>query len=162
MNGTATVDCKRSGKTHTFKEFLASKGLRITPQRLAIFEAATRKREQFTAEELLKEAVMIDDSVSRATLYRTLPLLLEYGVLRELDVGKDYKFYLPNQDSDIFQTQVICSDCEKIFEVEAPFLEWYGKTVSEKLGMEVETQRLQITSSCLKRGNEKVCERRCS
>ena len=54
----------------TFKEFLTSKGLRVTNQRLAIFDAAYEHPDHFTAEDLLERAREIDDSVSRATVYR--------------------------------------------------------------------------------------------
>lgn len=70
-----------------FKSFLAQKGLRVTNQRLAILEAAFGQQEHFTAEQLLDQARRIDDSVSRATVYRTLPIMTESAILREIDIG---------------------------------------------------------------------------
>ena len=67
---------------------LAGKGLRKTSQRDAIIEAAFGTNEHYTAEELLVMARGIDRSVSRATVYRTLPILVESGLLRELDLGE--------------------------------------------------------------------------
>lgn len=132
----------------TFKDFLASKGLRVTNQRLAIFDAAYDHPDHFTAEDLLENARQIDDSVSRATVYRALPILTESGLIREVDVGRDYKFYMANKNATTFQAQVICLDCDKIYEIDAPFMEWYGKTVAEKLGLSVESQRLQVSARC--------------
>jgi Fur family ferric uptake transcriptional regulator len=132
----------------TFKEFLASKGLRVTSQRLAIFDAAFEQREHFTAENLLERARALDDSVSRATVYRSLPILTESGLVREVDVGRDYKYYMANVRVRTFQAQLICRDCDKIFEVDAPFMEWYGKTVCDKRDMEPESQRLQVIARC--------------
>ena len=66
----------------TFKEFLSSKGLRVTNQRLAIFDAAYQNEDHFTAEELLNGARSIDDTVSRATVYRALPILTESSLIR--------------------------------------------------------------------------------
>ncbi len=43
---------------------------------------------------------------------------------------------------------MICLDCDKIFEVNAPFMEWYGSTVSGKLGLTPVTQRLQVSARC--------------
>ena len=63
----------------TFRDYLGRRGLRVTSQRLAIFEAAFNHKEHFTAEELLEHARQIDRSVSRATIYRTLPILTESG-----------------------------------------------------------------------------------
>jgi len=142
----ATTDA--ASVRETFKEFLGSKGLRVTNQRLSIFDAAYAQTDHFTAEDLLERAREIDDSVSRATVYRSLPLLIESRLIREIDVGKDYKFYMANVDATTFQAQVICLDCEKIFEVDAPFMEWYGNTVASKLGLDAESQRLQVSARC--------------
>lgn len=150
---------KQGSVQETFKDFLSSKGLRITNQRLAIFDAAYGHPDHFTAEELLDRAREIDDSVSRATVYRALPILTESGLIREVDVGRDYKFYMANKNARTFQAQVICLDCEKIFEIDAPFMEWYGKTVAEKLNLEAQTQRLQVSAHCSELKSAGVCQR---
>ncbi|WP_269525387.1 Fur family transcriptional regulator [Coraliomargarita parva] len=152
---TANIDSVRE----TFKEFLTSKGLRVTNQRLAIFDAAYSHADHFTAEDLLERAREIDDSVSRATVYRALPILTESSLIREVDVGRDYKFYMANKNATTFQAQVICLDCEKIFEIDAPFMEWYGKTVADKLSLNVESQRLQVTARCNELREAGICER---
>jgi Fur family transcriptional regulator, ferric uptake regulator len=132
-----------------FRVFLTKKGLRATNQRLAIFDAAFTQTEHFTAEQLLDYARVIDDSVSRATVYRTLPIMTESALLREVDIGSGEKFYRPNRDGGGTQVaQVVCTDCEKIFEISAPFMSWYGSTVSSKLGLTPVTQRLQVSAHC--------------
>ena len=145
-----------------FKSYLATKGLRVTNQRLAIFEAAFARTEHFTAEELLDHARAIDDSVSRATVYRTLPIMTESALLREVDIGKNLKYYHPNPDNNAQVAQVICLDCDKIFEISAPFMEWYGNTVSTKLGLTPVTQRLQVSAHCNTLRDTGVCKHRAS
>jgi len=141
-----------------FRTFLADRGLRITNQRIAIFDAAFRIDDHFTAEELLDRARKIDSSVSRATVYRTLPILTESSLVREIDVGKDFKFYLANPEKGNQQAQVLCEDCDKIFEIDAPFLEWYGSSVSSKFGLKPVSQRLQITAQCTEYRNSGFCK----
>ena len=131
-----------------FQSYLAEKGLRVTSQRLAIFDAAFAQKEHFTAEELLDHARALDDSVSRATVYRTLPIMTESHLLREVDIGKGEKFYLPAHGSTQV-AQVVCVDCDRIFEISAPFMEWYGSTVSSKLGLRPVSQRLQVSAQCI-------------
>lgn len=132
-----------------FRTFLTKKGLRATNQRLAIFDAAFAQPEHFTAEQLLDYARAIDDSVSRATVYRTLPIMTESALLREVDIGSGEKFYHPNREGTGTQVaQVVCIDCDKIFEISAPFMTWYGSTVSSKLGLTPITQRLQVSAQC--------------
>ena len=132
-----------------FQTYLAGKGLRVTNQRLAIFDAAFAQKEHFTAEQLLDHARAIDDSVSRATVYRTLPLMTESHILREVDIGTGEKYYLAAASGGTQVAQVVCVDCNKIFEISAPFMEWYGSTVSLKLGLKPISQRLQVSAQCI-------------
>jgi Fur family transcriptional regulator, ferric uptake regulator len=145
-----------------FKSYLGTKGLRVTNQRLAIFDAAFAQTEHFTAEELLTHARAIDDSVSRATVYRTLPIMTESALLREVDIGKNLKYYLPNTSAGTQVAQVICVDCDKIFEINAPFMEWYGNSVSSKLGLTPVSQRLQVTAHCNALRATGTCKNRAS
>src|SRR4051812_31701197 len=145
----------------TFRKFLTQKGLRVTNQRLAIFDAAFAQKDHFTAEQLLDYARVIDDSVSRATVYRTLPIMTESALLREVDIGSGEKFYRPNEGTANAQVaQVICLDCDKIFEISAPFMEWYGNTVSSKLGLTPISQRLQVSARCDLLKKTGTCPRR--
>jgi len=132
-----------------FQKFLTKEGLRVTNQRLAIFDAAFAQKEHFTAEQLLDFARAIDGSVSRATVYRTLPIMTGSALLREVDIGSGEKFYRPNQEGGSTQVaQVICLDCDRIFEISAPFMEWYGNSVSSKLDLTPVVQRLQVSARC--------------
>ncbi len=153
--GVTIEDCRER-----FKAFLSNCGLRVTSQRLAIFEAAFQFEDHFTADELLDHARSIDNSVSRATVYRSLPIMTESGLLREVDVGKDFKYYRAEKSKSNQQAQVFCVDCEKIFEIDAPFMEWYGNTVSSKFGLVPVSQRLQITAQCQQFRDKGTCKNR--
>lgn len=131
-----------------FLSFLHQKQLRITAQREAIIDAAFSTDKHFTAEELLQWSRRRDKSVSRATVYRTLPLLTESGLVREMDFGKDHKFYDPNYAVHPNHSHIICQDCDKIVEFESEKIERLEDEITHKLGFSVKTQRLQITASC--------------
>ncbi|MBL9188910.1 MAG: transcriptional repressor [Opitutaceae bacterium] len=144
-----------------FRAHLAKRGLRATSQRLAIFDAAFAQADHFTADQLLHDARAIDDSVSRATVYRTLPLMTASALLREVDIGSGEKFYRSAGDGTATQVaQVVCIDCEKIFEISAPFMAWYGHTVSSKLGLTPASQRLQVSAHCDALRQTGTCPRR--
>tara|TARA_Y100000588_G_scaffold384554_1_gene476056 strand:+ start:6965 stop:7450 length:486 start_codon:yes stop_codon:yes gene_type:complete len=149
---------QREKSSDTFRKYLSRKGLRLTNQRKAIFEAVFNNLEHFTAEELLDYSRKIDVSVSRATVYRTLPLLIEGGLVREVDIGSDYKFYQTSPGEKRQQAQVICLDCEKISEIEAPFMEWYSRSVAQKVGLEPVHQRLQVHAQCMIFKEEGLCD----
>ena len=131
-----------------FLDFLAQKNLRITSQRQAIVETVFSTEEHFTAEQLLEWSRERDKSVSRATVYRTLPLLTESGLVREMDFGKDYKFYDPNYAAHPNHNHIICQDCEKIVEFESDKIARLESEISRELGFSLKTQRLQLTGSC--------------
>ncbi len=128
--------------------FLESKNLRLTAQRRAIIDTVFNTEEHFTAEQLLGWARHKDHSVSRATVYRTLPLLTQSGLVREMDFGKDSKFYDPNYADHPHHSHIICGDCEKIVEFESGKIERLECEISKKLGFSIKTQRLQITGAC--------------
>lgn len=150
MNKTIDLPQETEDAWKAFCDFLVDHKQRITLKREAIFKAAFNADGHYTAEDLLVYAKEIDKSSSRATVYRTLPLLVESGAIREVDVGRDYVYYASNRNKEGFKAQVICTDCDEIYEVDAPFLEWYGKTVADRLGMEVSSQRLQVYAHCKK------------
>ena len=131
-----------------FLSFLGTKNLRMTSQRQAIIETVFGTEEHFTAEQLLEWSRARDRSVSRATVYRTLPLLTESGLVREMDFGKNHKYYDPNYAEHPTHTHIICQDCEKLVEFESEKISQIENEISHRLGFEVKTQRLQITASC--------------
>ena len=136
------------GARQRFLDFLAHKNLRLTGQRRAIIESVFNTEQHFTADELLGWARRRDKSVSRATVYRTLPLLTESGLVREMDFGKDHKYYDPNYAEHPHHNHIICQDCGKIVEFESEKIERMGSEISRGLGFTVRAHRLQITATC--------------
>jgi Fur family transcriptional regulator, ferric uptake regulator len=153
------ADIKRAAKGR-FMDFLARKNLRITAQRQAIVDTVFGTDAHFTAEQLLAWSRRRDKSVSRATVYRTLPLLTESGLVREMDFGKDYKFYDPNYAEHPNHNHIICNDCEKIVEFESDKIDKLENQISRRLGFSVKTQRLQITGSCEELKKLGACKKR--
>lgn len=141
---------QETDRSEAFRAYIAQQGLRGTRQRMAVYEATRATTSHYTADELLRRAKEIDSSVSRATVYRTLPLLVGCGAVREVDVGRDHTYYLTENGGSGFRAQLVCERCETIVEVEAPFMEWYGKAVAAKHGMRPVSQRLQVTAICSK------------
>ena len=131
-----------------FLEFLDRKNLRVTAQRRVIIDTAFSTDQHFTADQLLVWSRQRDKSVSRATVYRTLPLLTESGLVREMDFGKDYKFYDPNYAEHPHHNHIICQDCEKIVEFDSDKIEKIENEITHRLGFSVKSHRLQITATC--------------
>jgi len=142
------ADARPACAKQRFMDFLARKNLRLTAQRRTIIDTAFSTRQHFTAEQLLAWSRRRDKSVSRATVYRTLPLLTESGLVREMDFGKDYKFYDPNYAEHPHHNHIICQDCERIVEFESEKIAQLENEISQRLGFSVKSHRLQITANC--------------
>ena len=139
-------------------DFLAMKGLRKTVQREAIIEAAFDTTEHYTAEELLLMARRIEPSVSRATVYRTLPLLVESGFLKEIDLGKDQKHYDPNFVNHPQHNHLICVDCQKIVEFEDKHIETLEDCITKRLGFSPSAKMVRIEGKCDRLKQSGDCE----
>ena len=128
--------------------FIERKGLRKTVQREAIIQAAFRTTDHYTAEELIVMARAIDPSVSRATVYRTLPLLVESGYLKEIDLGKEHKTYDPNFANQPHHNHLICVDCHKVVEFEDTHIETLEDCISKRLGFTPKAKMIRIEATC--------------
>ena len=141
-----------------FMNFLALKDLRVTTQREVIIDTVFSTEEHFTAEQLLEWARKRDNSVSRATVYRTLPLLTESGLVHEMDFGKPYKFYDPNYSDHPNHNHIICDDCEKIVEFESDKIDQLEEEIGGGLGFTVTSKHVQLTASCDKLKRSGSCK----
>ena len=140
--------------------FLAGKGLRRTKPREVIIEAAFATTEHFTAEELLDMARKIDRTVSRATVYRTLTLLVESGLLREIDLGRDQTYYDPNFLQKPEHNHLICTDCDKVVEFEDEHIALLEDCITRRLGFKPSSKSIQIKASCEELARKGVCSSR--
>jgi Fur family ferric uptake transcriptional regulator len=143
-----------------FWEFLEKRNLRVTAQRRAIIDSAFSTQRHFTADELLAWSRKRDRSVSRATVYRTLPLLTQSGLVREMDFGQDYKFYDPNYAEHPHHNHIVCQDCQKIVEFESDELDQIENEISHRLGFAPTAHRLQITARCEELQKYGTCSRK--
>jgi Fur family ferric uptake transcriptional regulator len=141
-------------------DFLEANGLRKTTQRDAIIEAAFGTKEHYTAEDLLVMAKKVDPSVSRATVYRTLQVLVESGVLREMDFGRDHKFYDPNYIDHPNHNHLICLDCGKIVEFEDVHIDTLEICISRRLGYTPKGKIVRIEAHCDELQRTGECSRR--
>jgi Fur family ferric uptake transcriptional regulator len=141
-------------------EFLDQQGLRRTAQREAIINAAFGTTEHYTAEELLTMARKLDPSVSRATVYRTLPLLVESGTLREMDFGLDHRVYDPNYNDHPNHNHLICSDCARIIEFEDVHIDTLEQCISKRLGFTPLSKTVRIQATCDALARTGVCANR--
>lgn len=130
------------------ESFLASSGLRRTKQRDVIIEAAFSTREHFNADELHEMTRRIDRNISRATVYRTLGLLVKCGLLREVDLGRDQTYYDPNFLDKPEHNHLICVDCDRVVEFEDEHIALLEDCITRRLGFKPASKSIRILASC--------------
>jgi Fur family ferric uptake transcriptional regulator len=129
-------------------DFIRRKGLRRTGQRELIVKAAFSKDDHFTAEELFDRVRRSSADISRATVYRTLGLLVEADLLREIDLGDNQTTYDPNFLDKPSHNHLVCIDCGRVVEFEDTHIEHLTDCVTRRLGFRPVRQTLKIEASC--------------
>jgi len=130
------------------EEFIRRKGLRRTGQRDRIVAEVFSKDEHFSADELFERVRRADKNASRATVYRTLALLVEADLLRMIDLGDDHATYDPNFHDKPAHNHLVCIDCGKVVEFEDPGIEVMSDCVTRRLGFQAVRQSLKIEATC--------------
>ena len=100
---------------NTLTQFLSDRKLRKTPERFAILRKALEMNSHFEVESL-HDAIEKDGyHVSRATVYNTVELLEEAGILRKNVFGQNTSTYEVNRSNHI---HLVCKRCGRIREIE--------------------------------------------
>lgn len=141
-------------------DFLASKGLRRTKPREVIIQAAFATHDHFNADDLHDMARRLDPHVSRATVYRTLSLLVECGLLREIDLGKDQTYYDPNFLDKPEHNHLICTDCDRVVEFEDEHITLLEDCITRRLGFKPSSKSIRIEASCEELARNGECKSR--
>ena len=98
-----------------FGTYLRDNGLKLTPERRAILEQFYSIHDHIEADELLFHLRREGVRVSRATIYRTLDLLVNAGLARRIRLGKDHAYYEHILGREAHE-HMICLGCDRIIE----------------------------------------------
>jgi len=96
-------------------EHIQKAGLRRTDQRDLIMEIFLRTEDHLTSEDLYRLVQKQDPSVGHTTVYRTLKLLTDAGLAREVRFG-DNKTYYEHHYNHQHHDHMICTECGKVIE----------------------------------------------
>ena len=106
---------KNNKYLNDFKDVLRKAGLKVTPQRIAILEEIMKDKGHRESEDVYMAIKTRKTHVSRATVYRTLDILVQYGFARKLNLGDGRARYETKIDSP-HHDHMICNNCGKIIE----------------------------------------------
>ena len=117
-------------------KILKSEGLRYTDQRQAIWDEIRNSNEHRDAEDIYLKLKEGNVKVSRATVYRTIDVLVKNRLVRKMDVGEGRSLYEPRID-DEHHDHMICLDTGDIIEFYNKELEDLQDTIAKKHGYKV-------------------------
>ena len=106
----------------SFTKHLKSKGLKSTPERLEVLREIFGRERHFAIEDVAQALRRRGRHVSRATVYRTLSLLAETGLIREAVRGSDYTHYEHVHESE-HHDHLLCVHCGAVVEFVSPQIE---------------------------------------
>jgi len=139
-----------------FTKFLKRKNMKITQSRLNLIDLIAKYGKHFEVEELVNWiATRADRSVSRSTIYRTIKLLQEFGVIKEVIKQNNrtiYEFVAGRAHHD----HLVCTECGKIIEFVNEDIEKLQDEVCEEYDFQPEYHRLEIFGLCSECRKSKV------
>src|SRR6476660_2944760 len=130
-----------------FLKHIQKRGLKRTAQRDLILEVFLRNEGHLSGEDLYQLVREKDPTVGQTTVYRTLRLLTEAGLAREVRFGDGRAHYEHNYKHE-HHDHMICSECGKIIEFDSPELEAIQDAMAAKHRFEITQHLLRIIGIC--------------
>jgi len=133
----------------TIAEALKQRGIRLTRQRQILLELIDTSGLHLDAEQLYRLARERDPKLNRVTVYRTLKLLKESGLVDELDLmhyDGDQHYYETRRKQE--HAHVVCLGCGKVEEFFGEPLRKIRQQVETSLGFQVVIARTEIGGYC--------------
>lgn len=117
-------------------KILKKEGLRYTLQRQSVWDEIKRSQEHRDADDIYQSLRSENISVSRATVYRTIDVLVKNKMVRKMDLGDGRSLYEPKLDNE-HHDHMICVDSGKIIEFFDEDLELLQDKIAKKYGYKV-------------------------
>lgn len=130
-----------------FQQFLGGQGLKLTNERKALVREIFGIHYHFEADELLFKMKEKHVKISRATIYRTLELLVKSGMVRRVHLGEDHYHY-EHVTGNSHHDHLICTTCGSVIEFHDPVLEARQLEICEKKKFLPTFHNLQILGIC--------------
>ena len=121
-------------------------GYRLTPQRLMILTAIQQSQDHISAVEIYAQVVARYPYVNISTVYRTLELLKELGLVTETDMGEGRVRYHPADKGN--HHHLVCRYCGATVEFEGCDLPPFFARLSQETGYLIEDHLLELLGIC--------------
>jgi Fur family ferric uptake transcriptional regulator len=136
-----------SEEQEVFLQHIQKKGLKRTAQRDLILDTFLHTEEHLSSEDLYRLVQRHDPTIGQTTVYRTLKLLSEAGLAREVRFGDGITHYEHNYKHQ-HHDHMICSECGRIIEFFSAELEAIQDAMAAKHRFQVTQHLLRIIGVC--------------
>ncbi|MEZ5344608.1 MAG: transcriptional repressor [Pyrinomonadaceae bacterium] len=130
-----------------FLEHIQKSGLRRTAQRELILEVFLDTEDHLSSEDLYWLVHKEDPNVGHTTVYRTLKVLTEAGLAREVRLGDGRTYYEHHFDHD-HHDHMICTECGKVIEFFSAEIEKLQDEMADEFGFKPTHHSLRILGVC--------------
>lgn len=131
----------------TLKETLRKEGLRYTRQRQDIWNELRSSDEHRDAEEIFITLHKRGLRISRATVYRTIDVLVKNRLIDKLDIG-DGRTRFEYNEKYTHHDHLICTSCGKIIEFHSNDIENYQKQIAKEHKFQLIEHSHQLYGIC--------------
>jgi len=145
---------KHPQASEIFREFLKGEKNRITPERFEVMDSALDYEGHFGADDLYILMKNQNANVSRATVYKTLELLVQCNLISRRNFGDNLTRYESNFKKQTHD-HLICMDCGRIVEFSDERIKEFPHQISSELGFNLESYSFNIFARCK---NIKTCK----
>ncbi len=130
-----------------FLQFLRSQNMRVTSERIAVFDEIFAQHQHLDAEQILHALRRAGVKTSRATVYRNLELLVRGGLVRKHRLARDrylYEHVHAGQDHD----HLVCTGCGRVVEFTSPGIAALQGEICRAHGFMPSHHHLEIVGLC--------------
>jgi len=131
-----------------FRRYLREQGLPVTHQREAVADLVFSHAEHLSVEEIEARLREGGDRIGKATIYRTLDLLVRSRLVVEHDFGEGFKRYEHRLSQDPFHEHLICLECGRVIEFESWEVQEVRARVTQHHGFKAIRHKLEIYGLC--------------
>ena len=133
-------------KEKTLLEILRGEGYRLTPQRMMVLEAIEASDDHISAEEIHAKARARYPYINISTVYRTLELLKEKGLVTETELGSGRFLYHPAEKAQ--HHHLVCRKCGRVRDIDASVFRQLQDDLRANYNFDADFEHIAVFGTC--------------
>jgi len=131
---------------HSYDEEIRQKGYRLTPQRMMVLEAIEHAEDHISAEEIHAQIIEKYPNVNISTVYRSLELLTELGLVTSTNMGDGTQRFHIRRKSQ--HHHLVCNFCGRVYDINEANLSNLKNSLLANYGFAAELRHIAFFGKC--------------